>query len=201
VFSMLLSMGVYWTVFGWWFAAGLIASIYIHEMGHVAALHRLGIRASAPMFIPGIGAMVRLHEYPAGPREDSRVGLAGPLYGLGAVVVFYCAYLATDIPHLAAIARVGAWLNLFNLLPVWQLDGSRGLRSLSSWQRWAVVGAMFAMWFATGETLLLALGVVAGFRSATSEAAEEADPRGLADYLILVVGLAAFCALEVPGNL
>jgi hypothetical protein len=66
---MLLSMGVYWTVFGWWFAAGLIASIYIHEMGHVAALHRLGIRASAPMFIPGIGAMVGRQNKPRFPHH------------------------------------------------------------------------------------------------------------------------------------
>src|SRR5205085_2594758 len=37
-FTMLLSMGVYWTAFGWKFAVGLVVSIYIHEMGHVAAL-------------------------------------------------------------------------------------------------------------------------------------------------------------------
>jgi hypothetical protein len=34
-FSMLLSLGVYWTAWGWKFAAGLVISIYIHEMGHV----------------------------------------------------------------------------------------------------------------------------------------------------------------------
>ncbi len=27
-----------------------------------------------------------------------------------------------------ALAKVGAWINVFNLIPVWQLDGSRGFR-------------------------------------------------------------------------
>jgi len=38
LFSMLLSLGVYWTAFGWKFALGLVLSIYVHEMGHVAVL-------------------------------------------------------------------------------------------------------------------------------------------------------------------
>jgi len=53
LFTMLLSMGVYWTAWGWRFALGLVLSIYVHEMGHVAALQRYGIKATAPMFIPG----------------------------------------------------------------------------------------------------------------------------------------------------
>ena len=198
VFSMLLSLGVYWTAFGWWFAAGLIASIYIHEMGHVAALQRLGIRASAPMFLPGIGAVVRLKEYPAGPCEDARVGLAGPLYGLASVLAFYTIHLATGIPHLAAIARVAAWINLFNLLPVWQLDGSRGLRALSGAQRWMLVAALVLMWTLTQESLLLLLGAAATFRIVTSRAPDAGDTRSFATFLLLVVGLGALCTLDTP---
>src|SRR6266516_2378935 len=63
LFSMLLSMGVYWTIWGWKFALGFVASIYIHEMGHVQALTRYGIKATAPMFIPGVGAFIRLKQY------------------------------------------------------------------------------------------------------------------------------------------
>src|SRR5262245_12629675 len=122
LFSMLLSLGVYWTQWGWQFALGLVISIYIHEMGHVAALQRFGIPATAPMFIPGLGAFVRLRQYPATPQEDARVGLAGPLWGLGAALAAYVVFLATGWSSWAAIARVGAWINLFNLLPVWQLD-------------------------------------------------------------------------------
>src|SRR6185295_2654847 len=35
--TMLLSLGVYWSIFGWRLALGLILSIYVHEMGHVSA--------------------------------------------------------------------------------------------------------------------------------------------------------------------
>jgi len=58
LFSMLLSAGLYWTIWGWRFAFGLVLSIYIHEMGHVQALQRYGIKATAPVFIPGIGAVI-----------------------------------------------------------------------------------------------------------------------------------------------
>ena len=46
--SMFAMVGVYWTRFGFWFALGLVLSIYVHEMGHVAALARYGVAASAP---------------------------------------------------------------------------------------------------------------------------------------------------------
>ncbi|MGH7337610.1 MAG: site-2 protease family protein, partial [Myxococcota bacterium] len=126
--SMFASLGVYWTVWGWKFAAGLVASIYVHEIGHVAALRRYGIPASAPMFVPGLGAYIRSSQYPATPREDARVGLAGPLWGLYAVGACYAVHLATGWNSMAAIARVGAWINLFNLLPIATLDGGRLLR-------------------------------------------------------------------------
>ncbi len=42
LFSMLLSVGVYWAAFGWPFAVGLVVSLYIHEMGHVYLLTRFG---------------------------------------------------------------------------------------------------------------------------------------------------------------
>ena len=79
--SMAVALAVYASVYGWKFALGLIVSIYIHEMGHVVWLRRYGIAATAPMFIPGLGALVRLKQYPANPAEDARVGLAGPIWG------------------------------------------------------------------------------------------------------------------------
>ena len=54
--TMFVSFGFYWHLFGWPLAAGLIISIYIHEMGHVIELRKFGIPAGAPMFIPGFGA-------------------------------------------------------------------------------------------------------------------------------------------------
>src|SRR5207237_2743692 len=51
--SMLAFAGVYWSIWGWKFAVAIVVGIYIHEMGHVAALRARGLPASAPMFLPG----------------------------------------------------------------------------------------------------------------------------------------------------
>ena len=198
--SMLLSLGVYWTAFGWKFALGLVGSIYVHEMGHVAALRRFGIPASAPMFIPGIGAMVRLKQHPASPREDARVGLAGPIWGLGAAVAAYGVFRLTGWPSWAAIARVGAWINLFNLLPIWQLDGGRAFHALSRGQRVAAAAALAAMWVVTKEGLLILLLLTAGFRAFGAQSVEKGDRVALAQYVLLVVALSAMCLLEVPDG-
>ena len=82
-FSMILSLGVYWAAWGWRFALGVILTMYVHEMGHVASLRRYGIAATAPMFVPGLGAFVRLKQTLQSPREDARVGLAGADLGTG----------------------------------------------------------------------------------------------------------------------
>ena len=73
------------------------------------------------------------------------IGLAGPVWGLAAAAFCFGVWLITKSHAWAAIAAVGAWVNLFNLLPVWQLDGGRGFRALSTMQRWIVVAAMGAM--------------------------------------------------------
>ena len=62
---------------------------------------------------------------------EARVGLAGPILGsLGAAAVALWAG-AVDSDLLMALAFTGFFLNLFNLLPLWQLDGSRGFLSVS----------------------------------------------------------------------
>src|SRR6266700_990472 len=196
--SMLLSAGVYWSIWGWKFAVGVVLSIYVHEMGHVQALQRYGIKATAPMFIPGIGAVIRLKQYPAGPREDARVGLAGPLWGLAAALAAYVVYRATGIGVWGAIAHFGAWVNLFNLVPVWQLDGARGFRSLTRYQRWIAVAVIAVMWGATSEGLLVLLGCAAAAAAALSRGAEEPDHIALAQYALLVGVLSLMTRIAAP---
>jgi Zn-dependent protease len=198
LFSMVAAAGVYWTLWGWKFALGIVGSIYIHEMGHVAALRRYGIKASAPMFIPGFGAIVRLHQRPATPAEDARTGLAGPVWGLGAALAAAAIYFATKSPIWAAIAHFGAWVNLFNLLPVWQLDGGRAFNALTRNQRWLAVAALGGIWFASGEPLLVLLAIAAAARAFGAGAAEP-DPGALSTYVALVLVLALLSRLPVPG--
>lgn len=198
LFSMLLSLGLYWSLWGWHFALGLVISIYIHEMGHVSALRHFGIPASAPMFIPGFGAVVRMHSYPQTAREDARVGLAGPLWGLGAAVAAAGIYLTTDLAFFAAIASVGAWINLFNLVPIWQLDGARGFRALSSAGRWATVALIAACGLATEEGLFILIGLGALIPAFSRQAPDETDRRTFFEFAVLLVALGALTQLPVP---
>jgi Zn-dependent protease len=197
VLSMLLSLGFYATAFGWRFALGLLLSIYVHEMGHVASLRKYGIAASAPMFIPGFGALVRLKQYPVNAVEDARVGLAGPIYGLGAALFAAGLAWATGSQALFAIAKTGAWINLFNLVPVWQLDGGRAFRALDRRQRWMIVAALGVVWFMSGESMMVLLLLGAAFRAFEKTAPAQGDRRAFVHYVALAAVLAALCRLAV----
>ena len=196
-FSMVLSLGVYWAAWGWRFALGVILTMYVHEMGHVASLRRYGIAATAPMFVPGLGAFVRLKQTLQSPREDARVGLAGPIWGLGATLAAYALYLVLGWPVLAAIAKFSAWLNLFNLLPVWQLDGGRGFVALTRPQRWGVAAACGIAYLVTKEGLLLLLLVAAGARAWRGAAPTEGDSVVFVQFAGLVAALALLATIRV----
>ncbi len=194
--SMALSMWFYAVSWGWPFAAGLVVSIYVHEMGHVAALRHFGIRATAPMFIPGFGAFIRLQQPLHDPVHDARSGLMGPVWGLAAAVIAFVAYRATNLPIWAAIAGSGAWINLFNLIPIWSLDGSRGFRSMSRGERWFAAFFVGAAFLATREVLLAVIAVVAAVRSLRTNPEEVSDRTGTALYcwLIATLSLLAYVA-------
>jgi Zn-dependent protease len=185
--SMLLFLGVYWSMYGWQFALGFVLSIYIHEMGHVVALRKYNIEATAPMFIPFFGAFIRSKQYPANVVQDSRVGLAGPIWGLGAAVFAWFCGMLTGLPIWYAIAHTGAWINMFNLIPIWQLDGGRGFRSLTRTQRGIALGVVVAMWVLTQQTMLFLIALGAGYRLFSKDYPAEGDNVGLTQYVGLIV--------------
>lgn len=189
--SMFVSFGVYWRAWGWQFAAVIILGIYIHEMGHVAELRRRGLPASAPMFVPAFGAFVRMHEHPTSPREDARVGLAGPLWGLGAAVAALVVALITKSAFWFAATHLTAVINLFNLTPVWQLDGSRGVHPLSRLQRVLLVGVIAAAWGFSREKMLVLVALVLIWRAAEKQSATAHDWPVFTRYAMLIVAFAA----------
>jgi Zn-dependent protease len=208
--SMAIALGVYATIYGWQFALGLVVSIYIHEMGHVVWLRRYGIPATAPMFIPGLGAFVRLKAHPATAGEDARVGLAGPVWGAAAAVLALAVGVAFGRPILFAIARVGAWINVFNLVPIWQLDGGRGFAALSRRQRGMVAAVAWVLALARVDGVYFLVAIAATFRAAstgtaptettTAAAPARAAPqRGDGSIFLTYVGLLAGLAAIMVG--
>jgi Zn-dependent protease len=200
--SMLVSLGVYWKLWGLPFAAGLVLSIYVHEMGHVIALRRYGIPAGAPMFIPGFGALIRLRALSLDPIQDSRVGLAGPIYGFGAAI--FCLIIALITASNSggganmwgAIAYFGAIMNLFNLIPVWQLDGARGYHSLTQSQRITILALSAILWVSTSIQMFLLIALGAAYRLFTKDAARRPDQTGFFQYIGLLLALAAVAVLS-----
>ena len=198
--SMFAFFAVYWAAWGWKFALGFVLSIYIHEMGHVVAARRFGIRASAPVFIPLLGAFILLKEPVRDVRVNARIGLAGPVWGLGAAVAFYLAFLGTGDPLLGAIAGTVAWMNLFNMLPVWTLDGARGFTSLTRVDRWCVVGALGAMTLVLpDQSMLVILTVVTAGVALMGKPSDRSDRPMLVLYLFLAVALTAIGATALPA--
>ena len=186
--SMFAFFGVYWSLYGWPLALGLVLSIYVHEMGHVAMLRRLGIAAGAPLFIPGVGAVVMLKQHVTDPIVDAQIGLAGPVWGLGAALAALAMYGVTHAGIWFAIAELTAFINLFNLIPIWQLDGARGFHALATLQRWVVVAAVALMLLVTGQRMLVLVGGVAVWRAFQREAGP-GDTRALGTFIVLIVAL------------
>lgn len=202
--SMFVTVGAYWTLWGWPFAIGLVLTTYIHEMGHVAALLRYGIKADAPMFIPGIGAVIRARQRLSNPREEAQVGLAGPLWGLGSVIACYGLYLATGQLMFAAIAKLAAVINLFNLIPIWQLDGGHAYKAFSRPHRWLAAAAASTIWATMPETdevqyfLVFVLMACAVARAGFDRPSREPDLVSALEYAALIVALGLAAQIPAP---
>jgi Zn-dependent protease len=194
--TMFASIGVYWALYGWALAAGVVVSIYIHEMGHVAMIRHYGFPATAPMFIPGLGALIRMRGVRLPPIPESRIGLAGPMYGLGAAAVALAIYYVTGVNTWGVIAHFGAWINLFNLIPVWQLDGSRGIRSLTRFERGIVLAAAGTLWLLVGNPMLLIITIVCAYRMFTRDWQQDSDRQGLIQFAGLLAALALIVTLS-----
>jgi Zn-dependent protease len=149
--TALVSIAAYTLLFGLPFAIGLVALLLVHEMGHVIALRREGIKASAPMFIPFFGAVVMASRLGDDAAAEARVGLAGPLLGSVGAAACLVIHQATGSLFWQQLAYVGFFINLFNLIPVTPFDGGRAMAALAP-----------ALWF-VGLAVMIALGVA--FRS------------------------------------
>ena len=146
--SMLVSIAAYAWIWGVPFAIGFVLLIFVHELGHVFELRRQGVKASAPLFIPFLGAVIGMRELPDDAWKEAKVALAGPILGSVGAAAFWVAGEATGSDLLVALAFVGFFLNLFNLIPIVPLDGGRAAGALHP-----------ALWF-VGLLMMVGLVVV-----------------------------------------
>jgi Zn-dependent protease len=129
--TMLVSVAAYSLIWGWSFAAGFVLLLLVHEMGHVIQLRREGVKASAPMFVPFMGAFVGMKELPDNALAEARVGLAGPVLGSLGAAALVPVWLATGNDFWAALAFTALFLNLVNLMPMLPLDGGRAMAAMA----------------------------------------------------------------------
>ena len=156
--SMLVSVAAYAWIWGWKFAVGFVLLLFVHELGHVLELKRQGIPASAPLFIPFLGAAVGMKQMPANAWREAQVALAGPILGSAGAAAVWAAGEAYDSDLLVALAFTGFLLNLFNLLPIVPLDGGRAVAALHP-ALWAIglAGLVALTFIAPNPVLILVL--------------------------------------------
>jgi Zn-dependent protease len=151
--TMLLSVWFYAQVFGWRFAAGFVICIFIHEMGHVFAAWLLGIPVSAPIFIPGMGAIILSKRSGGSAWNNAIIGIGGPTFGCLAAIGCYGLYVATGNQLFLGLSLTGFLINLFNMIPMYPLDGG-----------W-ITGAVSPYIWVVGLVALLAMAVMGYLRN------------------------------------
>ena len=207
--TMLVSIAAYALIWGWSFAVGFVLLLLVHEMGHVIQLRREGIEASAPMFIPFLGAVVAAKSLGDNAAAEARVGLAGPVLGTIGTLIPLALWLATGAEFWQALTYVGFFINLFNLLPVLPLDGGRAMAALSPWVWFAGYAGLVALTFFFPNPILILILLIGGYESwqrwknrNTPEArAYHAIPaRTRALVAVVYLGLAAALAVGVSES-
>ncbi len=169
------SVSVYSIIFSVEFALALIAILVFHEYGHLRAMKKFGIPTKGMYLIPFVGGLA-VGDKPRSRWQDVYISLMGPIYGLAMTTVFYIGYLITDNHFVGLVASLSALINLFNLLPIYPLDGGRVVKSLvfSGRRRLALVFllGLSAVFFALSISLgfaLIAFFIVLGVIDILSE--------------------------------
>jgi Zn-dependent protease len=157
-------IGIYWAAWGMKFGIGFAVLILLHEMGHFIDIQRRGLPAEMPVFLPGLGAYVRWQALGVSLETRAAISLAGPLAGFLAAVACAVLWWQTGNPLWAALARVGAVLNLLNLIPVWILDGGQAALALSKTERIILLTACLALWLVLDEKMFFLVALGAGYQ-------------------------------------
>jgi len=202
LFSFVAFIGLYWALWGPKFGVGFAVMILIHEMGHFIDVKRRGLPAEMPVFLPGLGAYVRWGALGVPLETRAAVSLAGPLAGWFAAAVCALLWFHTHDQIWAALAQVGAWLNILNLIPALPvLDGGHAILALSKAERMVIIGASLALWLLFQQEVFILVAAGAAWRLFTKDAPPDPSPKTTAYYLTTLTLLALVRWLVLaPGS-
>lgn len=124
---------LFWGLLG---AAGLFASVALHELGHSVVALSKGIRVREILLLP-IGGIARLENMPERARDELHIAVAGPLVSLALAMLLTAAgglIRLIGLMQFAQVLRILGFMNLFlalfNLLPSFPMDGGRIFRAV-----------------------------------------------------------------------
>jgi Zn-dependent protease len=200
ILSFLAFVGIYSAASGVKFGIGFGVLILIHEMGHFVDIKRRGLPADMPVFLPGLGAYVRWQAMGVSLETRAAVSLAGPLAGFLASVACAVIWWQTGNPLWAALARVGAILNLLNLIPVWVLDGGQAVLALSKTERIALLIVCAALALALGQNMLFLVALGFGYQAFFAENFPAHPSRATTVYFVAVLVALGVIVRLMPGH-
>ena len=143
--SMVLTSATYSLFFGWPYSVGMVGLIFVHECGHAIAMRQYNVPFSPMVFVPFMGAVIAMKEAPKNVHQEAVIAIAGPALGSAGAAALAVGGALTQSQLLFALADFGFMINLFNLLPIGQLDGGRITSALSPWVNVAGLGLGGAM--------------------------------------------------------
>lgn len=157
--ALYLAIGYYFFSQNWTLLLALTGIVIFHELGHFLAMKFYNYSDLGIYFIPLVGAYASGKKREVSQLQSAIILLAGPVPGIivGVILNYTASYFTHDYYQLYLLQRI-AWiliyLNLFNLLPVYPLDGGQLLNRLfldSSrliGQVFIVVSSGLMIWFA-----------------------------------------------------
>lgn len=190
---------LYWGLYGAKFGIGLAILVLVHELGHFIELRRRGMAAALPMFVPGFGAYVRWTAAGVTPDTRALVSLAGPLAGALGAALCGLLWLQTEERLWIALASFSAFINLMNLIPVWQLDGGQAIAAIdrTGCIGIALAALLLAAYFSQPMLLLVAGGAV--YRTFGAKPSDDAPPRyGVTLYFIVLLAVLGYLSTLAP---
>lgn len=105
----------------------LFGSVFLHELGHVVVAQRFGIRTREIVLLP-IGGAAQMALRGASPLAEVLISLGGPVVSLMLGVAGWVVADLTGWADARLFGLMNLVLGLFNLVPVFPLDGGRVLR-------------------------------------------------------------------------